>query len=95
MFGIRQHARLVFAEDPIAVARHNFVDCVSKASRQHPADSRQTPNATQLHQHVQDRIRPRQQSLSGLPVVLHHIDGIEIMRINTVTCHQAVRKFAL
>ena len=95
MFWIRQHARLVFAEDPIAIARHNFVDCISKPTRQHAADSRQTPNATKLRQHVKDGIRPRQQSFIGELVVLNYIDGVEVMRVYAVTRHQAVCKFAL
>ena len=95
MFWIRQHARLVFAEDPIAIARHNFVDCISKPTRQHAANSCQTPYATKLGQHIKDRIRTRQQSFIGSLVILNYIDGVEIVRVMAVTSHQAVCKFAL
>ena len=95
MFWIRQHARLVFAEDPIAVARYHFIDCVSKSSRQHADDSCQTPNAPKFRQHVKDCIRPRQQSFIGSLVVLDYIDGVEVMRVYAVTRHQVVCKFTL
>lgn len=95
MFWIRQHARLVFAEDPIAIARHHFVDCISKAPRQHAADSCQTPNAAELRQHIKDRIRTRHQSFISSLVVLDYINGVEVMRVYAVTRHQALCKFAL
>ena len=95
MFWIRQHARLMFAEDPIAIPGYNFVNCISKPTRQHATDSRQTPNATKLSQHVKDGIRPRQQSFIGSFVVPNYIDGVEVMRVYAVTRHQAVCEFAL
>lgn len=95
MFWIRQHAGFMFAKDPIAVARHHFIDCVSKSSRQHADDSCQTPNALELRQHIQDRIRPRQQSLIGSLVVLDYIDGVEVVRVYAMSRHQVVGKFAL
>ena len=95
MFWIRQHAGFMFAEDPIAIARHHFVDCVSKPSWQHEADSRQTPNAPELPQHIKDCIRPRQQSFIGSLVVLDYIDGVEVVRVYAVSRHQVVRKFGL
>ncbi len=95
MFWIRQHARLVFAEDPIAIARYYFVDSISEPSRKQAPDSRQTPNAAELRHHVKDRIRTRQQSFIGSLVVSNYIDGVEVMRIYSMTRHQAVCKFAL
>ena len=95
MFWIRQQARLVFAEDSITIARHHFVDRVSKSSRQYFDDSCQTPNARELRQHVKDCIRPRQQSFIGSLVVLDYINGVEVVRVYPVTRHQVVCKFAL
>ncbi len=85
----------MFAEDTIAIKRHKFVDDVAQSSRQHAGDSRQTPNPAQLRQHVQDRIRARQQSFVRSLVVLHYIDGVEVVRIHAMTRHQAIREFAL
>ena len=95
MFWFRQHARLVFAEDAIAIASHNFIDGVANCSRQHSADYGETPYAAKLRQHVKDRIRTRQQSFIGSLVVLNHIDGVEIVRVQPVARQYALRKFAL
>ena len=95
MFWIRQHTRFVFAENSIAIARHRLVDRISKPSRHHEADSRQTPNAPQLRQHVKDRIRTRQQTFIGSLVVLDYIDGVEVVRVYAMPCKQVVCKFAL
>ena len=56
MFWLRQHARFVFAENTIAIARHNLVDRIAKPSRQHTTGPCQTPDATELGQQIKDRI---------------------------------------
>ena len=95
MFWLRQHARFVFAENAIAIARHNLIDRIPKSSRQQTTCLRQTPNTTELGQHVKNRIRARQQSFIALVVVFHDIDRVEVVRVYAVTRHQALRKFAL
>ena len=95
IFWIRQNARLVFAEDSIAITRHNFVDCIAKPPRQYAAGSCQTPNAPELRQHVKDRIRPRQQSFIRSLAVFYYINGVEVVWVYATSCHQVVCKFAL
>ena len=56
MFWRGQHARFVFAENAITIARHDFVDRISKRSRQRASNARHAPDAAELLQHVQNCI---------------------------------------
>ena len=85
MFWLGRHARLVLAENTIAVARHNLMDRISKPSRQYATDSRPAPDTAELSWHVKDCIRARERIFSGLVMVFHDVDRVEVVRIHTMS----------
>jgi len=85
MFRFRKHAGFLFAENAIAIPGDDFVDCVSKRFRQHAPNAGEAPNTPKLFEHVEDCIRTREESLVGLVMVLHDVDRVQIMRVNSMT----------
>ena len=85
----------MLAENTIAIARHNLVNHFSKPARQHAPDSRPAPDTAELFQHVEDCVRARKQIFSGLVMVFHDVNRVEVVRVHAMSRQQRTRKFAL
>ena len=84
MLWFRQHARFIFPEHAIAIARYQLVDQVSKRAWQDSSPGCDSPNASEFSPKMKDRIRTLQYLLIPFIVVQNNVDSVEVTRVESM-----------
>lgn len=95
MFRFRQHAGIMFAKDPITIARDHPVHRVTQNSGQDATGSRQLPNTPESLDDVENCIRAHEHTLFRFAIVNHDVERIEVVRVRPMPLEQRLGKFAL
>jgi len=90
-----QQAGFVFAEHAITITRDYPIHPIPQYPWQNAARARQTPNATERVDHVENCVGAHQHPLSRMPMINHYVEGIEIARVCAMSFEDCLGKFAL
>src|SRR5512132_3160382 len=82
---IGQHAGVVFSKHAISILSDDAVRQIAKCTWYDSGDRRRrAPKTTQLASGSKDRIRPLQHSLIRLVIIDYDVNGVEVLRVDTM-----------